>query len=1126
MEARYAFSGGSALTLDDWQSAIFDNGVTGTLPFLFTRNAQTVDPQGTVVPPGIPRFGDETLLSEINSWSEAYADVGLSEILGTGWDHDGQTPLAILWDRTTLRMQFLRGEDFTLANTLNLNTGSGDLLKGTVAGYRYIAQHAVIHEGLVVVMCQRERRSGNTWITEGVSFAYTQDLGQTFARVDQVGGGFDVPAIAGGVTDGMQRARSWSFANAFPEQSTGDMLGAWFPWADYLQQSGSPQGGQIGVFRARRAAIGEEWVVEANKLVYETWRLDDSGGYHAHTAGMFVDGMASFWGDVSYRNQMVRHVAADLENYTTTTWTHQEAFHGGWSPSNAQVHLLGNQAVAAAPGQEFGEILVAGDEQAESIMKVERPEELGDKALISNLRGSFSGVTSGSGYAGRLSIWLQHLRGVGYISKEYESQADNIDALHFSVNGEDWGSLLNLGNSEPYLYGNQVIVLNTGKLYSLELPRKSETSAQAPLLLNPGGFNLATVDWTQTSAPAPGNALRRVSYVGGQYVYADNSQPLDVQPTGAPPVVNGMPMWEVTSDGSSRAQGEWDITGTASMGNQLHWLSAWHYSLDGNGISPQVRIGSVIGSEKESVWYANKHWVPTLDYAVPSPGNANSGDQKIRLFTGNDPAPRRWLMALEGMTQSVAPTYPLAPDTMGANELAQVILPTTTTFWSTALTFGLSEVSAFSSYFDAVGVGIVHTIASVFKSTQEHIDITFTKTTAVAGVLSIDVYSSGLLLDKMSFKSIYWDREDQIRLVISNSPEELGVTMLVTRNGYGLDSKSLVSTGAEFVPTAIYLSNATRTQVTPLEWYAIQFNTTEALTTAEREELVVSDYMFQALDIPPPPTADFDNDADIDGQDFLIWQRGYGSSAALTTEFGDANVDGIVDGLDLILWQAGYGLGGPVGPTTADFNQDGVIDEFDLIAWQNGYGIREIFGAQDQGDSDSDGDVDGRDFLVWQRQYTGPAPEPVVDTTLEPVISESEPEPIETTAVAIIAPEEIANRLTADQALPDVATVTAASVEQSLTPGLSAGFWLSPLPVVNWDRKNADRSDAWIATDIAQRALLMYQADDTFLGKPAYTGRISSESDVIFGKEAEPHPQENDWSSAADLAMEGWEVAL
>ncbi len=53
--------------------------------------------------------------------------------------------------------------------------------------------------------------------------------------------------------------------------------------------------------------------------------------------------------------------------------------------------------------------------------------------------------------------------------------------------------------------------------------------------------------------------------------------------------------------------------------------------------------------------------------------------------------------------------------------------------------------------------------------------------------------------------------------------------------------------------------------------------------------------------------ADFDNDGDVDGADFLIWQRGFGIG---TQNFeGDADFSGNVDGTDLAIWQNLYGTG-------------------------------------------------------------------------------------------------------------------------------------------------------------------------------------------------------------------------
>lgn len=62
---------------------------------------------------------------------------------------------------------------------------------------------------------------------------------------------------------------------------------------------------------------------------------------------------------------------------------------------------------------------------------------------------------------------------------------------------------------------------------------------------------------------------------------------------------------------------------------------------------------------------------------------------------------------------------------------------------------------------------------------------------------------------------------------------------------------------------------------------------------------------------------DFDFDGDVDGRDFLIWQRGFGASSPVGQDDGDATGDGDVDGNDLAVWQATYGP--RPGPRIVDF---------------------------------------------------------------------------------------------------------------------------------------------------------------------------------------------------------------
>jgi hypothetical protein len=55
-------------------------------------------------------------------------------------------------------------------------------------------------------------------------------------------------------------------------------------------------------------------------------------------------------------------------------------------------------------------------------------------------------------------------------------------------------------------------------------------------------------------------------------------------------------------------------------------------------------------------------------------------------------------------------------------------------------------------------------------------------------------------------------------------------------------------------------------------------------------------------------SADFDDDGDVDGRDFLAWQRGFGKSIGAFHANGDADRDGDVDADDLIVWQTNFAV--------------------------------------------------------------------------------------------------------------------------------------------------------------------------------------------------------------------------
>jgi len=61
-----------------------------------------------------------------------------------------------------------------------------------------------------------------------------------------------------------------------------------------------------------------------------------------------------------------------------------------------------------------------------------------------------------------------------------------------------------------------------------------------------------------------------------------------------------------------------------------------------------------------------------------------------------------------------------------------------------------------------------------------------------------------------------------------------------------------------------------------------------------------------AYEAQAAPSADFDSDGDVDGADFLAWQRGFGTTNAQRTD-GNSDDDTDVDASDLAAWEISYG---------------------------------------------------------------------------------------------------------------------------------------------------------------------------------------------------------------------------
>jgi hypothetical protein len=76
---------------------------------------------------------------------------------------------------------------------------------------------------------------------------------------------------------------------------------------------------------------------------------------------------------------------------------------------------------------------------------------------------------------------------------------------------------------------------------------------------------------------------------------------------------------------------------------------------------------------------------------------------------------------------------------------------------------------------------------------------------------------------------------------------------------------------------------------------------------------------------PPSARADFDADGDVDGADFLTWQRGLGTFVAATASAGDADRDGNVTADDLAVWRGQFGSAGGAAVASPAWLPDGAL---------------------------------------------------------------------------------------------------------------------------------------------------------------------------------------------------------
>lgn len=786
-----------------------------------------------------PRFGDAIGVQSFRDSQLVLATTNSLDFLGSGWSLDGTQPLMSIYDRTAREVRWYAGSEMTLVRTQPLGA-TFDLLGNAVPGKYYRPQAGIIHEGLHVVMTARYDVGAS--LIDGLAFFYTQDYGNTWTEVPNLVADVDPGILSQTESMGMNRGSMWSFANAFPHGSVDNPLDAWFPWGDYLRKEESPKGGQLGLFRVQRAAVGDLWTVRPNRIVWERWEPADTGGLHAHGLTIHPDtGVAlSWWGDVGYRNEIVAHRFADLENYETSALEISRGAFGGYSPTEDN-YSYSNQSAGFAPGPIYGSAIATADVNPERLTLASY-DSVNQKVKLQPLYASSTNQGLGVGYINRVSLWIHHLRGVGYVAREMGAVTSGNDKRAWvSEDGLVWTKLQAKFGGVPVLFGEQILF--TEDLSEGVLARPWHTvSSFSPLLVSPGGINLQGSSLDQRTAPGTGGSVRQV-YVDseGHFRYSDDNQLLTPQPSDAPPVSPDAPIYELSISGNRALGTRWLAPdGQTADLSQRHFWQGWVYPLESRGLRTSYRIGGAgsgnATAERGPDMMSNTEWMPSYHYGNTSTSSAVR--PYLSLFQMN-PGENRWLMASQSLTAGIQPSYPLAPQQSGPDERVTISGFRTKGVWSSFLSFGLPSVG-----FDAWGGhdGTPMTLATVWSDVDDYTEIRYRPQLRQ---LQLVVTANGQQVGLRSINNVWLSKEDRVDVVLSSNGTKTEMTVALPQDSSHPQLQTISVPATMAAPQQIRLSNPNQTKVVPLQWYATHVHPSKFLDANARVQLLGLDELWK-----------------------------------------------------------------------------------------------------------------------------------------------------------------------------------------------------------------------------------------------------------------------------------------
>ncbi len=849
----------------------------------FTRSHESVDRLGAKVAANLPRYTELTASLSNPKWESLGAIGGTQTIfLGSGYDHDGVTPLAVLYDSTNKQIKIYREDDIAspvLTRTISRTLGAAtyDILDGTDiedGSHAYVPFAGVVCHGLITLLCVKQSAAANPYI--GISKVTMQATSSTATDWFSAGQIVLVGALQqlGNVTTYNDKpcGAEWCMSNYFPDRDSETLLGAYFPVTDYRHNGGSV-GGQVGISYASRSAVGSQWTMGAFKLVYDSVSTEGvknenhfhSVACHQHDKKRLVLVWAE--GDTitnnTVRASILTHATDIRSGYAGVTPSAPVALHGTFGSVNSK---KGNQWVSACPSPTYGNVLVACDEDLEVIQEFTfpDPDNMPTTLEIRGLYGKFEADRATGNNTNQNGLWIHcpaPERKEGYVARLTSGSSNDNDysghgRILYSADGANWGTVGKFPASSgtrsvPFIFNNKICTTNFSGgalIYGCDKPSvdikrglmvRSGYTQELRTYLNANRYwltdNGTDNTFTDISPDAYGNLLH----------------PITSEPIPWPPCPT--PVFRVQSSTTSINMISARLSNDDSLTNASHILcQAFVYVLTDSIVYKSANYnGNTSGISTTRGISTNGSWVPVTSFDTPAAAAA-TWYLKHTILSGNsgEAIPCDFLIAFSEVSQSgrMAGT-PIATSLRGdtapvvaADERLEVTGFTLGSQWSIGMSLRVPEECWDTSVAAKMATGVEPLFTLRLDDNNYIYAYAHLKLDWLALVVSIGGVETSVPITQVEFY-----RLDPIRIAVSNDGTTTSMSVIVggQRGGETIKTASYPQT---IQPTSIRFADKDWSSVAQIDVFDVVIEESKAYTLTQSADWISSDMRSFSLE--------------------------------------------------------------------------------------------------------------------------------------------------------------------------------------------------------------------------------------------------------------------------------------